>query len=262
MRHSQPAQALARDRGHQPLACTTNQAAPTPPSLARTGHPPRPTLTPRPSRPPARPLRNRLLRVNSRRRRPWVERPVGQRASALTRWVPLRGGRNARPVSPGPSGPTRGQAGAPAAAPRASDRPRPPASRRGGTTLTPVSVGPGGIRRRVRASAERGRVQGPGRAEVDFDPRTLPDVLFPSAIPNADPDRSSGIPDTAAAPGMGPSRGPLIPPLMGPSTPPSMGPPGGEGAVGAGLGPFALVRTLAGQGHGQKPPVTLPRYAT
>ena len=32
--------------------------------------------------------------------------------------------------------------------------------------------------------------------------------------------------------------------------------------VGAGLGPFALVRTLAGQGHGQKPPVTLPRYAT
>ena len=29
-----------------------------------------------------------------------------------------------------------------------------------------------------------------------------------------------------------------------------------------GLGGFALVRTLAGQGHGQKPPVTLPRYAT
>jgi hypothetical protein len=33
--------------------------------------------------------------------------------------------------------------------------------------------------------------------------------------------------------------------LMGPSTPPSMGPSGGEGAVGAGLDPFALVRTLA-----------------
>jgi hypothetical protein len=43
---------------------------------------------------------------------------------------------------------------------------------------------------------------------------------------------------------MGPSRGPLIPPLMGPSTPPSMGPPGGEGAVGAGLGLFQQVRAL------------------
>src|SRR5829696_4508741 len=49
---------------------------------------------------------------------------------------------------------------------------------------------------------------------------------------------------------------------MGPSTPPSMGPSGGEGAVVAGLGPFALVRCSAGQGHGQKRPVTLPRYAT
>jgi hypothetical protein len=41
-----------------------------------------------------------------------------------------------------------------------------------------------------------------------------------------------------------------------------MGPSGGEGAVVAGLGPFALVRRSAGQGHGQTPPVTLPRYAT
>src|ERR671910_215647 len=49
---------------------------------------------------------------------------------------------------------------------------------------------------------------------------------------------------------------------MGPSTPPLMGPSGGEGAVVAGLGPFALVRRSAGQGHGQNPPVTLPRYAT
>jgi hypothetical protein len=30
----------------------------------------------------------------------------------------------------------------------------------------------------------------------------------------------------------------------------------------AGLGALGLVRTLAGQGHGQTPPVTLPRYAT
>ena len=43
---------------------------------------------------------------------------------------------------------------------------------------------------------------------------------------------------------------------------PLMGPSGGEGAVGAGLGAFGLVRTLAGQGHAQKPRVTLPRYAT
>ena len=49
---------------------------------------------------------------------------------------------------------------------------------------------------------------------------------------------------------------------MGPSTPPLMGPSLGEGAVVAGLGPFALVRRSAGQGHGQNPPVTLPRYAT
>ena len=41
-----------------------------------------------------------------------------------------------------------------------------------------------------------------------------------------------------------------------------MGPSGGEGAVVAGLGLFVLVRRSAGQGHGQKPPVTLPRYAT
>ena len=32
--------------------------------------------------------------------------------------------------------------------------------------------------------------------------------------------------------------------------------------IGAGLGLFALVRTLAGQGHAQKTRVTLPRYAT
>jgi hypothetical protein len=61
---------------------------------------------------------------------------------------------------------------------------------------------------------------------------------------------------------MGPPITPLIPPLMGPPTPPLMGPPGGGGPVDAGLGPFPLVRTLAGQGHGRFLPVTLPRYAT
>ena len=74
-------------------------------------------------------------------------------------------------------------------------------------------------------------------------------------------DRSSDFLTPLQLPGSVP-QGSLDPPLMGPSTPPLMGPSGGEGAVGAGLGPFALVRTLAGQGHGQKPPVTLPRYAT
>jgi hypothetical protein len=44
--------------------------------------------------------------------------------------------------------------------------------------LTPAPVGPGGISRRVRASAERGRVQGPGRAEADSGPRAVSDVLF------------------------------------------------------------------------------------
>jgi hypothetical protein len=41
-----------------------------------------------------------------------------------------------------------------------------------------------------------------------------------------------------------------------------MGPSGGEGAAGAGLGLFALVRRSAGQGHGRFLRVTLPRYAT
>jgi hypothetical protein len=74
--------------------------------------------------------------------------------------------------------------------------------------------------------------------------------------------RHWGNSSTAAAPLDGSPRGPLIPPLMGPSTPPSMGPSEGEGPVGAGLGPFALVRRSAGQGHAQNPPVTLPRFAT
>ena len=38
--------------------------------------------------------------------------------------------------------------------------------------MTPALVGPGSISRRVRASAERGRVQGPGRAEADLGLKT------------------------------------------------------------------------------------------
>ena len=53
---------------------------------------------------------------------------------------------------------------------------------------------------------------------------------------------------------MSPRRGPLIPPLMGTQATRVPGLPASR--------LFQQVRTLAGQGHGQKPPVTLPRYAT
>ena len=160
--------------------------------------------------------------------------------------MPLRGGRNARPVSPGPSGPTRGQGGAPA-----------------GRRLPPRAV-PGGRRRRPRrneldAGCSRagwyfppgegiGRTR-PGAGSRPRRGRFKPQDRLRRAIVAQflvhllhAPRR---FPGTAAAPWMGPSRGPLIPPLMGPSTPPLMGPSGGEGAVRAGLGLFALVRRSA-----------------
>jgi hypothetical protein len=120
--------------------------------------------------------------------------------------------------------------------------------------LTPGGCRAGWYSRRVRASAERGRVQGPGRAETDLGPRTLSVALLPGAIPGAPPERSTDISRPGVPPRMGPCRGPLIPPLMGP--------PGGGGLVGAGLGPFPLVRRSPGQGHEQNPRVTLPRFAT
>jgi hypothetical protein len=79
--------------------------------------------------------------VKAEARRPCS--PANQCGSALGRRVPLRGGRNARPVSPGPSGPTRGQGGAPAAASSCLDLPDRRRRRRGGTTLTLASVGAG-----------------------------------------------------------------------------------------------------------------------
>jgi hypothetical protein len=54
----------------------------------------------------------------------------------------------------------------------------------------------------------------------------------------------------------------LIPTLMGTRIPTLMGTQATRVPKEPGRWPFALVRTLAGQGHGQKPPVTLPRYAT
>jgi hypothetical protein len=113
--------------------------------------------------------------------------------SALARRVPLRGGRNARPVSPGPSGPTRGQAGGPAGRQPCLDC---PAGRRQRPRTNELDAGrfrAGWYFRRVRVSAERGRVQGPGRAEADFGPRTLSDTLFPSTIQSRSPDRSIAI---------------------------------------------------------------------
>ena len=96
------------------------------------------------------------------------------RRSALARRVPRRGGRNARPVSWGPSGPTRGQGGAPAAASRPLGRPQPPTSAARRTDLDAGVCRAGWYSRRVRASAERGRVQGPGRAEADLGPKPSP----------------------------------------------------------------------------------------
>ena len=54
----------------------------------------------------------------------------------------------------------------------------------------------------------------------------------------------------------------LIPTLMGTRIPTLMGTQATRVPVVAGLGPFPLVRTLAGRGPGQKPPVTPPRFAT
>jgi hypothetical protein len=70
---------------------------------------------------------------------------VGGGASALARRVPLRGGRNARPVSSGPSG----RPGVKVERPQAAQRPGPSqlagVGGRGRTTLTPAPIGPGGI---------------------------------------------------------------------------------------------------------------------
>ena len=54
----------------------------------------------------------------------------------------------------------------------------------------------------------------------------------------------------------------LIPTLMGTRIPTLMGTQATRVPGEPGLVLFQQVRTLAGQGHGQNPPVTLPRYAT
>jgi hypothetical protein len=198
--------------------------------------------------------------------------PSGPRTSSLDRRrcavAPSPGGvaarRAERPTRViGTTRPDRGQAGAPAGRP-ASLGPSQLAGE-GRPRTNELDAGrsrAGWYSRRVRASAERGRVQGPGRAEADLGPRTITVVAIPCAILRAPPDCSRAILRCRVPPRMGPQTTPLIPPLMGPPTPPLMGPPGGGGPVGAGLGAFALVRTLAGRGHAQKPRGPPPRFAT
>ena len=54
----------------------------------------------------------------------------------------------------------------------------------------------------------------------------------------------------------------MIPTMMGTAIPTMMGTQATAYLWEPASAPFALVRTLAGQGHAQKPRVTLPRYAT
>jgi hypothetical protein len=117
--------------------------------------------------------------------------------------------------------------------------------------------------RRVRASAERGRVQGPGRAEADFGPRTITVAcnslsLFSAVRAHRFLNCLVGLLGTR----IGTPSTTLIPTLMGTRIPTLMGTQATRVPGEPGLGLFALVRRSAGQGHGQKPPVTLPRYAT
>jgi hypothetical protein len=109
--------------------------------------------------------------------------------------------------------------------------------------LTPASVGPGGSSRRVRALAERGRVQGPGRAEADLGPRAVTDVLLPGVIASVAPERSSAILYHRSWSQDGPLQGS---PLNGSLNSSLNGSLRGEGSVVAGLGLFALVRRYVG----------------
>ena len=85
--------------------------------------------------------------------------------------------------------------------PQAAGRPRAvPAGRRRRPRTNDLDAGrlrAGWYSRRVRASAERGRVQGPGRAEADLGPRAVPVARIPmrnSWPPTAIRNCSAGLP--------------------------------------------------------------------
>ena len=114
----------------------------------------------------------------------------------------------------------------------------------------------------MRASAERGRVQGPGRAEADLGPQTV--TATGNYYGNSGHSLATGLSNFFTTTRL---RGWSIdhyhdPYHDGYSVPHHDGYTGDRVPVGAGLWSFALVRALAGQGHAQKPRVTLPRYAT
>ena len=116
--------------------------------------------------------------------------------------------------------------------------------------------------RRARASAERGRVQGPGHAEADLGPRTVTGTVFRAAIPGRLDASFAELFGGLLSTRIGTPTTTLIPTLMGTRIPTLMGTQATRVAGLPASRLFQQVRTLAGRGHGQKPPVTLPRYAT
>ena len=106
--------------------------------------------------------------------------------------------------------------------------------------------------RRVRASAERGRVQGPGRAEADLGPRTVTAALFPSAIPTGPPDRSTAISQTPRRSLDGSLQGSPDPSPDGSPNPSPDGSPRGWGTCGRRPRPVCAGQTLRGAGSRAK----------
>ena len=135
-------------------------------------------------------------------------------------------------MSPGPSGPIRGQGGAPAAAGRPLGRPSWPASAARRYDLDAGRLRAGWYSRRVRASAERGRVQGPGRAEADLGPWAVPVVIFRRQFPSGHPDVCMAISRPRGSPPDGSLQGSLDPSPDGSLNPSLNGSPRGWGTCG------------------------------
>ena len=106
-------------------------------------------------------------------------------------------------------------------------------------------------------------MQGPGRAEADLGPRTLAveynsELLFSNVRARQFRNCLVGLLGTR----LGTQGTTRIPTLMGTRIPTLMGTQATRVAGWPAFRLFQQVRTLAGRGHGQKPPVTPPRYAT